>query len=128
MFGGGFRNPQMAAMRFGLLFVVLIAGVVFHGSGSTYGLIRGVYLVVVLGGLFYGLSRRRGRFGGGMPPRGSWPNGPVDVRARENVQEPAPLSPAGWFPDPTDSKVERYWDGANWGASRQRDASGSIDG
>ena len=28
-----------------------------------------------------------------------------------------PLPPAGWYPDPTDGRLSRYWNGSQWGAA-----------
>lgn len=41
-------------------------------------------------------------------------------QARSVVQQPAPPAPpAGWYPDPQQPHLVRWWDGAAWGPQTQ---------
>lgn len=35
-------------------------------------------------------------------------------RPRTGVPSPSGLPPMGWYPDPADARLERYWDGMQW--------------
>ena len=49
---------------------------------------------------------------------------PAGPGAPEPVAPVAPVAtPAGWFPDPTNSKQQRYWDGQGWTEYRSLTAS-----
>jgi hypothetical protein len=107
-------NPRARALRFGALALVLLAGVVFHHSGSTYETIRVAYYIVIASFIFYAIRGRRGnqsRMGvGGWPfqngasggiksgsPPEAWPS-PIDARiietdARTPNEEATPDSP-----------------------------------
>lgn len=72
-FGSGSRNPRARALRLGLLAVVLVAAVLFHGHGRAYEGVRILYYLGIVGLLvarFAGRSRRQGPPGGGFGPRG----------------------------------------------------------
>ncbi|HVB06352.1 MAG TPA: DUF2510 domain-containing protein [Acidimicrobiales bacterium] len=136
---GGYGNPTLRNIRIGLVVAVIAAGLLFHRSGSAYSAIRTVYLVAVLGFLAYGFTRRRrsgiggarrpGSLPGGAPLPGGWggqQGAPVDIRPAPSDPAP-PLAAAGWFPEPDDPGVERYWDGANWSKRRHRQGDSWVE-
>ena len=45
-------------------------------------------------------------------------------------QEPSVSSPAGWYPDPADTSVRRWWDGRRWtgrlAKADERSEGGSV--
>jgi hypothetical protein len=136
VFGFGSRNPQMRAVRIGLLVAVVAAGAVFHHSGPTYTAIRIVYFAVVIGFIGFALYRRSvakhhdptipgGPPGyGGPPAPGPSPTIPGGPRPPSSLPPPSPLTPPsaglnpGWYPDQQDMKVQRYWDGSAWTGTR----------
>ena len=113
--------------RIGLLLAVVFAGVIFKHSGSAYTSIHVVYIVVIVGALIYSSMARSGRIGRGRSTPGG-PIGPIDVRARPAADVTPQLGAPGWFPDPIDHDIERYWDGSAWEGTRHRDGTGQFGG
>jgi hypothetical protein len=120
------------AVRYGALAVVIVAGLAFHGSGSSYTAIRGLYFLVIIGllvsrsrsgagrgGMYRGSGGMYGGWGGnrGMGPmngsQGAPGTGPVGVPPMNQVGAP------GWVADGTDPTVQRYWDGIAWTKQRR---------
>ena len=125
--GGSNRYRQLRMARFGLLAVVLIAGATLHHSGSAYSAIRGLYFIVIIGFLFFSFSRRRGgsrsTFGAPRSPfgrQGLSGRQTIDVTPNPPTPSEVGARPIGWFPDPSDADVERYWNGTGWGQVRRR--------
>jgi hypothetical protein len=48
-------------IRIGLLVAVIVGGLIFHHQGHAYDVIRGVYIVLILGFLVWRLALRTGR-------------------------------------------------------------------
>jgi hypothetical protein len=70
MFGLGYGNRSpLRYLRLGLLILIVLAAVVFHGKGRAYDTIHDVYFVLIIGLLGFALfSRgrsRRNQMGGG---------------------------------------------------------------
>lgn len=126
MFGFGSRNPQLRYLRFALLAVVILAGLAFHHSGPTYEAIRVVYYAVILGIIGFALySRSAAKHRG--PGRPGPPGGPSStIPGPPGSLPPAVLNP-GWYPDHQDMKIQRYWDGTHWTATRTWDGHDWVD-
>ncbi len=135
-FGYGGRSP-LRYVRLGLLLLVVLAGVAFHGHGSAYHAIHDVYLVAIIGligfAVIRGGARRRGIGGGPMgpgpagpgqqsPPVGGYgapPGWPSPAPQPEQQISQLSSLPPGWYMDGSPDH-ERYWDGQAWGARRHR--------
>jgi hypothetical protein len=124
VFGFGSRNPQLRYLRLGALVVLILAGSAFHHSGPTYDAIRVVYYALILGVIGYALYHRSGarRRGAGLPGPGPSPTFPGPT----GTLPPTVLSP-GWYPDHQDMKIQRYWDGTGWTATRTWDGAQWVD-
>ena len=124
-FGSGMRSSPLRYMRLVMLGALLLLGGVFHHSGSTYSVIRGIYLVLLLGGLIFYASRRSagrpGRFSRGMPTGGMPFEAPSPTSGTSRAIAP------GWYRDATDATLEHYWDGRAWTGGRRWDGNAWID-
>jgi Protein of unknown function (DUF2510) len=136
VFGFGSRNPQWRMVRIGLLAAVLLAGVVFHERGPAYTTIRVLYFVVIFGALgFFLLRRSVAKRRGSSPAADAGVSGPATHRAvppqsldpASSVPAGSPQRQPGWFPDQQDMKVQRYWDGSAWTATRRWEDDRWVD-
>jgi hypothetical protein len=139
VFGFGSRNPQWRAARIALLAAVLLAGFVFHDKGPAYITIRVLYFVVIFGGLgFFWWRRSVAKRGGTSPAADAGASGPLAPPPLPKKSSDAALTEApasagsvvrqpGWFPDQQDMKVQRYWDGSAWTATRRWEGDRWVD-
>lgn len=49
------------------------------------------------------------------------------ITALEGLLGGTPVTPAGWYPDPTQRFEQRYWDGTQWTAHVVRGTEQSVD-
>jgi hypothetical protein len=119
-FGGRGGNANMRYLRIGAIVVLLLSGVIFHHSGPVYDTLRFAWYGLVIGGLAYGLSRRRAR--GGQMGRGGFGSPMSGPNSGGGIGTPGTVAPPpspGWYPEPGSAASQRYWDGQTWGARRR---------
>lgn len=86
----------------------LIVAIFTHGNGYLLFGARAVFAVAVLSLLGMGLFRRRTR-------------GPLMVNPPVRFDEPPTGLTPGWYPDYSDSRLRRHWDGSTFTKSERWD-------
>jgi hypothetical protein len=103
--GGGRSNLRM--IRLGALVAILIIGFAFHDHGSTYSVLHGIYLVVIVGVLLFAVvnGRRSGGFRGrrNQADAGPHDNGHVGSGGFGSGPPQAPPTPIA---DPPTTEVD----------------------